>query len=193
MAILRKWLILFRDLYVSTCLPGLSILVFYTLLFLVDSSPHLASHFFFSAKISSFIRRGISFQILGCMFIPKLCIALWKPLHCCVFLASCNMSVDKHSRVLWEMWVQICNFQALNLFLLHCSVLQNQKPALGANHHHLSWFLYDIYQNKLSTSHFTFYGKIVLWPISYAGKMFTAKMLAAKVLTVKIPKNNGHA
>ena len=89
-------------------------------------------------------------------------------------------------------------FQALSLFLLYCNVFRNKKLALGANHHHLSWFSYDTYQNKLSTSHFTFYGKIVLWPISYTVRMFLTKMLAVKVLTakkftVKISKNNRHA
>ena len=32
--------------------------------------------FSFFAKISSFIKRGISFQILGCVFVPELCVVL---------------------------------------------------------------------------------------------------------------------
>ena len=44
------------------------------------------------------------------------------------------MSVNRYSKVLWEMWVQHHAFEALSLFLLQCSVFQNKKPALGANH-----------------------------------------------------------
>ena len=89
-------------------------------------------------KISSFIKRGISFQTLGCVFVTELCVALWKPLLCCVYLACCHTSVDRGSKVLWETWVQLCTFEVLSLFLLQCSVFQTKKPTLGANHCHLS-------------------------------------------------------
>lgn len=46
---------------------------------LIDSSSQWASHFFFFAKMSSFIKRGIEFQILGWIFVTKLCSPLWKP------------------------------------------------------------------------------------------------------------------
>ena len=53
----------------------------YTFFYLLiqHSSFHSASHFFFSPKISSFIKRGSHFKILGWIFVTELCIALWKP------------------------------------------------------------------------------------------------------------------
>ena len=42
--------------------------------------------FFFFAKISFFIKRGVSFQTLGCRFVLEVRIELWTRLHCCVFL-----------------------------------------------------------------------------------------------------------
>ena len=97
----------------------------------VDLSLCLALHFLFFTKISSFIKRSISFQTLGCIFEPELCIVLWKPLHCCLFLVYCHMSVDRHYKFLGEMWVQLCTFEALSLFLLQHSVFQNKKQLLG--------------------------------------------------------------
>ena len=38
--------------------------------------------------------KGISFQILGYIFITEFCIALWRPLCCCLFLANCHMLID---------------------------------------------------------------------------------------------------
>lgn len=85
-------------------------------------------------------------------------------------------------------------FKALGLLHLQCSVFQNMKPTLGTNHHHLSWFLYCVCQNKLSTSYFIFYGKVDLWPMSYVAKIFAAKKLTVKYRThmgwrVRIFKN----
>ena len=48
--------------------------ILYLFFLLVDSSPHSASHFF--AKIYSLIKRGISFQMPGCILVTELCIAL---------------------------------------------------------------------------------------------------------------------
>ena len=43
---------------------------------LVDLSPHSALRFFFFHKVSLFIKRRISFQILGYIFVTELYVAL---------------------------------------------------------------------------------------------------------------------
>lgn len=102
-----------------------------------DLPPSLASHVSFCPKIYFFIKAGISFQILGCTFVSEPWISSWRLLHQCVFLAGCNMSADRRSKVLWEMWVQI--YKARSLFLLQCGGFQNKKAVQwsGPNHHHL--------------------------------------------------------
>lgn len=89
---------------------------------------------FFLAKISSFIKRGVSFQTAGCVYVPKLCAAFRKPLHCCVFLACCHVSIDRHS-VPGETLLQLCTFKAPSLLLFQGSMFRNKKPTLGAKHH----------------------------------------------------------
>lgn len=93
------------------------------------------------------------------------------------FLAYCHMSIDRCFKILWKTWVQLCAFVALRLFLLQHGVFQNKK---------LSGKIIVIYQLdkaidnvtnwnkcqhistswnqtvKLSTSYFTFHGKIAL-------------------------------
>lgn len=103
-----------------------------------DLPPSLASHVSFCPKIYFFIKAGISFQILGCTFVSEPWISLWRLLHQCVFLAGCNMSADRRSKVLWEMRFQLCAWETLILFLLQCHVFQNMKPTLGANQGHPS-------------------------------------------------------
>ena len=125
--------------------------------------------------------------MLRCIFITELCIVLWKRLHCCVFLACCHLSLDICSKVLWEIQVQVCAFEALGLFLFQYSVFQNERPTLGANHRRSSissikpsitspmggdatcwnqtvklktvnqFFFFLIFQAKLP------YGKLLLW------------------------------
>lgn len=49
-----------------------SILYFFFLL--IDLSPRSASYFFFFAKISSFVKSDVSFQILRGIFVTELCV-----------------------------------------------------------------------------------------------------------------------
>lgn len=112
----------------------------------------------FLAKSSYFIKRGINFQILGCMFVKELCTVWWKPLHCCLFLAYCHRSTDRHYKVLWKMWTHFCAFKALGLFLLQHSVFQKKKATLGENY--LSWFLYCIYQANCQPVRLSFTAKL---------------------------------
>lgn len=60
----------------------------------------------FLAKFSSFIKRGIRFQILGCLSVTGFVLNWESLLHCCVFLAYRHLLVDSYSKVLWEIWVQ---------------------------------------------------------------------------------------
>ena len=105
---------------------------------LVDLPPSLALHVSFCPKIYVFIKAGISFQILRCTFVSEPCISSWRLLYQCVFLAGYNMSADRRSKVLWEVWFQLCAWETLILFLLQCHVFQNMKPTLGVNHGHPS-------------------------------------------------------
>lgn len=65
------------------------------------------SHFFFIVKISLFIKRGISFQILRCTFVTELCIALWRaissPCHMRIqvpkFYGKCGRNDRAHQRI----------------------------------------------------------------------------------------------
>ena len=67
--------------------------------FLLDIFPCSALHFFFfPIFFFYFIDRGISFQILVCIFVTVLCIALGKPLDCCFVLF---FSLHFHS--CWQM------------------------------------------------------------------------------------------
>lgn len=146
-----------------------------------------ASRFFFFSKFPSFIKRGVSFQT------HLTSVPWWQPPHCCVFLICCHMSINRCSKVLWKVWIQLCV-----LFLLQPSVFQNKKPTLWAKHHHSqhSWAISNVTnqrkasasepsETKLSTGYFTIHSKIVLWSISYAMKILAAKTLAAKKLVAK--------
>ena len=66
------------------------------------------------------------------------------------------------------------------LFLLQCFKIK--KSTLRTNHCYLSWSLYCILQTKLSTSYFSSYDTIALWPITYAVKIFRAKMWRRNIL-----------
>ena len=67
---------------------------------------------------------------------------------------------------------------------LPCLVFQKKKPT-WANHHHLSWFLYCVYPTKPPARYFIFYSKIALQPISYATRVFSAKMHVTKIFTAE--------
>ena len=69
----------------------------------------LFSHFsitFFLAKIFSFIKTDISFQILVCILITGLVLRCENILHCSLFLPCCQVSINKLSKVLQEKQVQ---------------------------------------------------------------------------------------
>ena len=58
-------------------------------------------------------------------------------------------------------------------------------------------FHYAIFYIPLIFCYFIFYSKIALWPISYAAKVFAAKMLEgmmsiAKMLKMKIPDKKNY-
>ena len=60
-------------------------------------SPHAATKTHHSQKTIRNLqkrKRAVRFQILGCIFVTEFCIALWKPLCCCLFLANCHMLID---------------------------------------------------------------------------------------------------
>ena len=100
----------------------------------------LSIHSFSScAKTSSFVKREIGLQTLGCIFLTEFlyCFVNTSPLFVCSWHIVTYILVD-NSEVLWKMWVQLYAFEALSFFLLQCSVFQNKKPVLGADHHHPS-------------------------------------------------------
>ena len=72
--------------------------IFILFFLLLHSSPYLALHFFFFAKISSFIKRGTSFQKLGCIFVPEFRIVLWKPSTLVFVLGISSQSTDRLSK-----------------------------------------------------------------------------------------------
>ena len=143
--------------------------------------------FFFFTKISSFIKRGIRFQTPGCTFVTKFCVSLWKPLLCSLLLACCHLSIDRHSNILWKMWVQSAASKPSVSAYFSSNVkgfkIRNQLLGQIAVIYHDFCILC---QTKLSTSHFIFYGKIASQPISYAANMFVAIMLVAKISTAEI-------
>lgn len=61
--------------------------------------------FSFSVKSFSFIKRGVSFQMLGCIFVTGLCIVLWKP-STMFFVLAILSYICWCSIVLWGRWVQ---------------------------------------------------------------------------------------
>ena len=137
---------------------------------LVDSSPHLASHFFF-------IKRSLDFQVLGGILVIEVCVMLWKLLSHYLFLAYCHMSVGRCSKVLWEMWVQ------LSVSSIKPSIMFLTRDMLTHSNQ-----LKPNCQTRPSASYFIFHSKIALQPISYMAKMLVAKMSTAKSLTAKIPR-----
>ena len=79
---------------------SLSICSFFLYIFLLVYLFSIVFIFLFT-KMSSITERGISFQILGCIFVTELCGALQKY---CLCLVYCHMSIDTCSKVLREKW-----------------------------------------------------------------------------------------
>ena len=89
-------------------------------------------YFFFSflTKIY-FLKRGIRFQMLGCVFVTALYCAGKASVTLFVRGVLSISGLIRCSKVLWEMWVQLCAFKVLSLFFLQRSIFQNKKPAVG--------------------------------------------------------------
>lgn len=96
-------------LYVVGCSQALSFPSFCSWCLLICLIVNITLFLFFT-KISSLRERGISFQILGCIFVTEFCVMLWKPLHWHLFLAYCHMPSDRHFKVPGKMWVQLASF-----------------------------------------------------------------------------------
>lgn len=168
-------------MYLSPCLPSLSFVVLYTYFcLLVGVSPHWASHIFV-AKISSSIRKGISFQTLECLFVTELRTEVGKPLHFCLLFAYCHMFLDRCSKVLWKLWVQLCSRpsaafssdivcfkirnQLLGQIIITVSSMKSVMLLAGKNVNAFQPVETKLSNPNLSTSYFPIHDKIVLWPI----------------------------
>lgn len=56
----------------------------------------------------------------------------WKLLHtCCLLLAYCHMSIDRHSKVLWEMWFNSVLSRILASFFSNVVCFKIRKQLLG--------------------------------------------------------------
>lgn len=108
MAILHKYLVLClsvpKHLSSSSFVHGITYILYiyiYSNFFCLLICPLIWHHTCpFSAKISSFAKRGVS-QILRCSLVTELCITLWQPST----PACCHMPAERQSKVLAEMWV----------------------------------------------------------------------------------------
>lgn len=167
-------------MYLSTCFPSLLFKIFYTficfsfLFFCLLIHPLIPHHTFFFSKISFFIKKDFSFQVLGCMFVTSFVLHVKASYTVVCSWHNCHMSFDRWFKVLWEMWVQLFTFEAVGLFLLQCIVFQNKKPTLGQ----ILIIFHDfciVFVKPNCSQYFIFYGQIALWPISYAANMLVAK------------------
>lgn len=106
-------------------------------------------------------------------------------------LGLLSVFLERHSKGLREMWVQLCSQQALNLFCLQRCVFQNKTPALSS----VSWLKpsttpltgrninvfppaeIQLSNQKLSPSYFIFCDKIASQPVRHAacGKEASSK------------------
>lgn len=52
--------------------------------------------------------------------------------------------------------------------------------------------MFYVFLNECSSffCDFIFYGRITLWPINYAAKIFVVKMLGTKMLMAKLPRTS---
>ena len=115
------------------------------------------------------------------------------------------MFFDGHFKLLWEMWVQLCAFKALSVFLHQYRVSKQEsnswkkkslpsvsliKPSVtalaGRNANSFQLVETKLSNSKLSASYFTFCSEIAFQPIGFAMNMFATKMLVAEMFKVKI-------
>lgn len=115
------------------------------------------------------------------------------------------MFFDGHFKLLWEMWVQLCAFKALSVFLQQYRVSKQEsnswkkksppsvsliKPSVtalaGRNANSFQLVETKLSNSKLSASYFTFCSEIAFQPIGFAMNMFATKMLVAEMFKVKI-------
>ena len=111
----------------TQALPFQVMVFWYNFFFwLVNLSRHLASQFFFFFNFLFFFKRDISFHTLR--FEPKLWNMQWQPPHCCVLLTYCYLSRNRHSRLLWTLWVQFASSRSSASFSsnLMCFNIRNQ-------------------------------------------------------------------
>lgn len=154
----HTWALVFR-----AC-PSQHHIIWFCCLLMVSSFSIALSVF---TKITFFIKRGVGFQVLGCIFATSFVLHC-QSLPCGFFLVSCPVSVDRHPRVLWKRWVQT---------LCHCT-----DHCEGWDLYHMKWEHCISGAMKPNFHYFSiFYGH------SHAVKMSGVKMLAAEMSIARVP------
>lgn len=141
---------------------------------------HLIWHYTFSlfTKIFSFIKRGISFHIIGCIFVT-----LYRTVKVfCIVLCSWHTVtfVDTCSQILQEMWAQN-SVTAQTIMRLRCMQYTNgSTSSMGKWNQTVNELLFLSFMAKLP------YTQLAMWQKCLQQKCLQQRS-APKVLMVKIP------